>query len=190
MMFAYTLVICAGFAASAVTATDHSWIKWHFSQLGEGPGRSALIFNATLILSGIPLWLYARRITEVIRAKYRTADFTSRLKYFRGYIYLIAIATAGVGLFPRDQNLFIHDLFGHAIFIFYLAVIIGSAVTPRFLPRYIRLYSVAGAALTTAMWAIHSGFEGNIISMTQIEVVGASLVFVWMWMFTNHVTDK
>lgn len=174
---------------SAITTTDHSWIKWHFSQLGEGGSMSAIWFNATLIVSGIPLALYAREITHVIARRYHNHAYIDHVRLYQLILYVAAITTAGVGLTPRDQNLLLHDAFGYVTFALYVALVVGATIIPRFLPRHIRLYSIAITLITLILWVIHAGFEDNIVSMTQVEMIGASCMFIWLWLFTNHVTS-
>ncbi|GEM_PF-2594029 len=190
LIFAFILLLCAGIGASAVTTTDPTWVKWHFSQLGEGGTLSAHMFNATMILSGLMLWLYAAQLRSAMMrhlSRHQVADF---VHLYRLIFRSLGVALAGVGLVARDQHLLLHDIFGYGVFTLCVLLVFGSALIPQFFPRDLQMYSAGATIITLILWAIHAGFQGNIVSMTQVEIVGATGMFVWLWLFTSHITSN
>lgn len=58
------LFLVAGSLASALSASDEQWWQQHFSALGAASDRSGILFNFTLILTGVVLTALADFLTH------------------------------------------------------------------------------------------------------------------------------
>jgi|JI10StandDraft_1071094.scaffolds.fasta_scaffold261052_2 hypothetical membrane protein len=189
VLFAYIVALTGGIIASALLANNSDWMKWHFSFLGEGDSISAHIFNLTMVICGVIIWLFSQSIVDVARHTYShrpsiRRDTTIYLNVYR----VISVCMMGIGVFPRDVNLLAHDMSGYVAYILYSLLVLVSAFLAKILALKTRVFAFASVVVVTVMWVIQYSNQNNLLPLTIVELTGGILLMIWHWLIANEIT--
>ena len=145
-------------------------MEWHMSRLGEGRHLSSAIFNLSALLVAATLASYgdamARRLSESFRVR------------FRGLIWVMALALAGVALFPFDEFPVIHNVFGYSFFFATGILMVWSALKVSDFSRRSDYIAVTAAVVTFGLMLMHHLL--HMTTLLTVEVIGELLLFTWL----------
>ena len=170
--------LVTGILTSMLTAQDPLWWQEHLSALGASSDISGVSFNGTLIVAGVMVTTLAGYATSALRATADTPSALRRVWWLEGGIVLIGVFLAGVGLFPVDENFWIHTLFasGMAIAFGILAARIRNlvpSISVTFgLLGWVFMAVIAAAAV---LW-----FPVGYYNLTAVELITGALIFSWL----------
>lgn len=180
MQLSLVLVVflVTGVFASMLTATDPLWWQKNLSTLGISDDISAKAFNITLIIAGVIVTTIAHFAASQLPAG---ADRAVRgRREVRISLSLIGILLAGVGFFPVDEFLTVHNISATGMVIVYATLVlrlrglVPSAPQPLLLLGYVFLGVIAVLAVF---------FLTGYYNLTAVELVAFLLVFGWLIVF-------
>lgn len=176
-------ILAIGTSASVLTTADPTWWHLHFSKLGTFDDISGYLFNTTLIAAGLIIVWFARRVH--IELRHLTA-----LSGRRPSLVLIAlIASVGlhlmaVGFIPVNTNEFLHDRAASGLMLSFLGILLTTLRLWRHVPRSLLAATIAVfGGLSVAI----AGFATGLLNLAALELVGFSLIFAWISIFTRCV---
>ena len=100
--------LVTGVLTSMLTAEDPQWWQENLSALGMSSDASGVAFNVTLIVAGVVVTTLAGYSTRTLDATAGTASARRRVRQLEGGIILIGVLLACVGLFPVDEQFWLH----------------------------------------------------------------------------------
>jgi hypothetical membrane protein len=178
--------IVLGTLTSMVTTPDKEWWKLHFSQLGTFDDMSSWIFNGTLIAGGLLVTTFAVYIANDMRALAQAGRLSnhSSPRTVSTLFVIMGIMLAGVGIFPVDVSMPLHNLSATGMAVMFMVLLIGG---PRFLRGMPRTYFVSAWAFLGALVASIVGFVTMYFSLTAFEIVVFALIFGWIAVFIRFL---
>lgn len=183
-------IMLSGAILSGLLTTDHRWMSWHFSRLGEGGMLSALIFNISLFISAIVMFAIGIALTDnisqVARLTHNNLDHAKTV--VQRSFFAITICLIGVAIFPFDRFPVIHNIFGYSMLFVFLALCI---VTPKILPIFSKKLYIYGklAILTTAICYVFYIIIGS-ITLLAVEFIIFLFLYGWLLMFINGIVQQ
>ena len=122
---------------SIATAQDPAWWEYHFSQLGTAGDFSSSLFNLALIVAGFFVTTFAlylnRDLTTLVERgvlQHPTAPRTISVIFI-----IMGLMLAGVGAFPVNVSMPLHNLCATGMAIAFSVMVLGSPRILAGLPR-------------------------------------------------------
>ncbi|GAA3201385.1 hypothetical protein [Microbacterium terregens] len=178
--------IVIGTLTAMVTSPDPGWWKVHFSQLGTFDDLCSVVFNGTLIAGGLLVTTFAVYIANDLHqlAAERVLTNAAAPRIVSTLFVIMGVMLAGVGIFPVDVNLWLHNLSASGMALMFLALLIAG---PRLLRGMPRTYFVSGWAFLFATLASVVLFVVGYFSLTAFEIIIFALIFGWIAVFIRFL---
>ncbi len=180
--------IVAGVLTSMITAGDSLWWTHHFSALGAGGTASSYAFNLTMILGGIVVASLADYIVTDLHQIYTldSKHILKRMNFLRWGFIGVGISMLGIALFPYDEFLTIHNIFGYGMSMIFAVLIM---ILPWIVPIFPRIfYVVSYIFIGLAGFSYFYLWKGvGSISFIIAEMIAVLLFFVWLVLFVRQI---
>ncbi|UOE43241.1 DUF998 domain-containing protein [Agromyces larvae] len=172
---------------SIAAVEDPLWWEYHFSQLGTADDFSAFLFNSTLIVAGVFVTTFSlyltRDLTTLARRGVLERPWAPR---FYGIVFVVlGLMLAGVGLFPLDVSIALHNGCAAGMAAAFAAMVLGSPAILRGLPRRFFVFCYAVFALLIGGFLLYAPIA--YWNLTAFELVAFSLIFGWITVFIRFV---
>ena len=173
--------------ASIAAVEDEYWWEYHFSQLGTAGDFSAWMFNTTLIVAGFfvttfTLYLHRDLTTLVERGilEHRWAPRVLTVTFV-----VLGIMLAGVGLFPVDVNMAVHNGCASGMAAAFAVMVLGSPWILKGLPKrfFVICYVTFGVLIAGFLLFTPVGYY----NLTAFELVAFTVIFSWITVFIRFV---
>lgn len=164
-----------GLLASMLSAPDPHWWQLHLSALGMSRSVSSLTFNLTLIVAGVIVTAIARYATDtrgIADPRERAAALRIRV-----CLILIGVLLAGVGVFPLNVSMVLHNVSAVGMLLTFSLVVfwVRAAV-----PRAPRSFFVLGYVFFATIVVMAVFYVIGYYVLTATELVAGVLVFSWL----------
>lgn len=172
LLFSYLMI---GTLFAMLTAADPRWWETNFSQLGIGTG--AWVFNGTLVVAGI---LIATVGAYIGRDLHRILGdgALGRIAWVVALWAATGVALAGVGLFPLENIIVLHNISAIATLVLFVAAgVLTTSVMPG-PPRPLLLTTVGVALLLVIAFVGADSFD--LYSITVLEAIVIGLGLLWL----------
>jgi hypothetical membrane protein len=178
--------IVIGTLTAMITTPDPEWWTVHFSQLGTFDDLSSFVFNGTLIAGGLLVTTFAVYIANDMERLLRAGVLQNpRSPRTVSILFVImGVMLAGVGIFPVDFSLLLHNLSATGMAIMFLGLLIAGPKLLRGMPRTYFLSSWAFLAATIASVVL---FVVGYFSLTAFEIIVFALIFGWIAVFIRFL---
>ena len=182
----FSIFIAAGALASMLTARDTSWLQHHFSALGAGESVSSYTFNLTMIIAGFIMVALADYIVMELEQIKRLQQFGKRIRmnFLRVVFTIIGVASVGVGVFPYDRFLEVHNIFANTLTIVFIILILSI---PWTVPMFSTAFIIQSFVLVLLVLAVYVQFFTGNLNIFIIELVDGLLIFMWLIMFSRQI---
>ncbi|BCW66933.1 hypothetical protein NicSoilB4_16960 [Arthrobacter sp. NicSoilB4] len=170
--------LVTGVLTSMLTAEDPQWWQENLSALGMSSDVSGVAFNVTLIVAGIVVTTLAGYSTRTLESTADTASERRRARQLQGGIVLIGVLLACVGLFPVDEQFWLHTAAASG-----MVVVFGTLIVRMrsLVPSIPATFNVLGLVfLAVIAFAVVMYFPFAYYNLTAVELIAASLVFAWL----------
>ncbi|MDR0899572.1 MAG: DUF998 domain-containing protein [Lactobacillaceae bacterium] len=203
MMRLLAVVIIGGVMTSMVSNSEF----WHhnFSELGTYRAKDAWIFNGTLIISALLMFTLINYIFLYVRIN---STNKIRMIILQILLNLVAIALAGVGIFPsriKHQYLGIVDpkvisnLHLASAGILVLLVVLAIMFIPLLLPKADKNFYISSYILGGILFVMSLIFEVpnmvtslkpfSVMNTTTYELFAFILAFAWIFMLLQRLIN-
>ncbi len=172
LLFAYLMI---GTLFAMLTAADPRWWETNFSQLGIGAGAWA--FNGTLVVAGI---LIATVGAYIGRDLHRILGdgALGRIVWVVVLWTATGVALAGVGLFPLENIILIHNIAAVATLVLFVASGVLTTTAIPGPPRPLLITTVGIALLLVIAFVGADSFK--LYSITVLEAIVIGLGLLWL----------
>ncbi|MGX5695846.1 DUF998 domain-containing protein [Agromyces soli] len=173
--------------ASIAAVEDEYWWEYHFSQLGTADDFSAWMFNTTLIVAGFfvttfTLYLYRDLSALVDRGvlAHRWAPRTVSVAFV-----VLGVMLAGVGLFPVDVNMAVHNGCASGMAAAFAVMVLGSPIILKGMPRrfFVICFATFGVLIGSFLLFAPLGYY----NLTAFELIAFTIIFSWITVFIRFV---
>ena len=167
-----------GVLTSMLTAENPQWWQENLSALGMSSDVSGVAFNVTLIIAGVVVTTLAGYATKTLASTADTASSRRRVRKLEGGIILIGILLACVGLFPVDEQFWLHTGAASG-----MVVVFGTLIVRlrSLVPAIPATFNALGMVfLAVIAFAVVMYFPVGYYNLTAVELIAASLVFAWL----------
>lgn len=182
----YVVFIAAGALASMLTSQNTTWLQHHFSALGAGDTVSSYAFNLTMIVGGflmVALSDYLVMDIEQIKRN-RQLHKKIRMNFLRVVFVVVGVCSIGIGIFPYDKFLLVHNIFANAMTISFIALVVSI---PWTVPMFSRPFIVQSYVVVAIAAAVYAQFFVGDLNILVIELIDAALLFMWMILFVRQI---
>lgn len=172
LLFSYLVI---GTLFAMLTAADPQWWELNFSQLGIGDGAWA--FNGTLVVAGIltaTVGLYIGRDLHRIRGD----GWFGRIVTVALLWIATGIALAGVGLFPIEQIVVLHNIAAVSTLVLFAAAGVATTVAMPGPPRPLLVTTVGAALMLVVAFVLADSF--HLYSLTVLEAIVIGIGLLWL----------
>ncbi|KRE31181.1 DUF998 domain-containing protein [Agromyces sp. Soil535] len=174
--------------ASMATAQDPQWWEYHFSQLGAADDFSSSLFNLALVVGGAFVTTFAlyvdRDLTTLVRQEVLEHEWAPR---FVSVVFIVmGILLAGVGLFPVNVNVAVHNSCAIGMSLTFLTLLIGSPRILRGMPRRFFVFCTGGIVLLLGSALLFEPIA--YYNLTAFELAAFSIIFGWISVFIRFVS--
>ena len=170
--------LVTGVLTSMLTAENPQWWQENLSALGMSSDLSGMAFNVTLIIAGVVVTTLAGYATRTLASTADTASSRRRVRKLEGGLILIGILLACVGLFPVDEQFWLHTGAASG-----MVVVFGTLILRlrSLVPSIPAAFNVLGLVfLAVIAFAVVMYFPVGYYNLTAVELIAASLVFAWL----------
>ncbi|MGV2984983.1 DUF998 domain-containing protein [Microbacterium sp. AGC85] len=172
LLFSYLVI---GTLFAMLTAADPQWWETNFSQLGIGVG--SWVFNGTLVVAGILIATVGSYIGRDLHRVLGDAAL-GRIAWVVVLWAATGVALAGVGLFPQENIVVIHNIAAVSTLVLFVASgVLTTTVMPG-PPRPLLLTTVGVALLLVIAFVLADSF--HLYSITVLEVIVIGLGLLWL----------
>lgn len=173
---------------SMATAQDPLWWEYHFSQLGTFGDRSSGLFNIALIIAGalvttFSLYLYrdidALHAAGVLKRKWAARAISVTF-------VVMGIMLAGVGAFPLNVNMLIHNVSAIGMSISFILLLVTTPWVLKGMPWTFFAVTAgffAGMLVSVVLFAVTGYFN-----LTAFELVVFVTIFGWISTFIRFLS--
>lgn len=168
--------LVTGVLTSMLTAEDPQWWEENLSALGMSSDISGVTFNVTLIVAGVVVTTLAGYATKTLEAEDGTASH--RARQLEGGIILIGVLLACVGLFPVDEQFWLHTAAASGMVVVFGTLIVRMRSLVPAIPATFHL--LGALFLGVIAFAVLMYFPFGYYNLTAVELIAASLVFAWL----------
>lgn len=170
--------LVTGVLTSMLTAGDPQWWQENLSALGMSSDVSGVAFNLTLIVAGVVVTTLAGYSTRTLDATAGTASARRRVRQLEWGIILIGVLLACVGLFPVDEQFWLHTAAASGMVVVFGTLIVRMRTLVPSIPT---TFNVLGLVfLAVIAFAVLMYFPFAYYNLTAVELIAASLVFAWL----------
>jgi len=174
------IVLATGTTLSIVTTTAHQWWQQHFSELGTFDDFSGHVFNSTLIVAGLLVTTFAVRVrVDLLSLTVMRGVRPSRILTI--CMVLVGLNMSGVGLVPLNTISFLHDRLASGIMLSFLGLLVVIVVRHR---HGTALLLGATIGIAVGLGVAITLFLFGILNLAALEIIGFTLIFVWVGVFT------
>lgn len=179
--------LVVGALASALSASDPRWWLQHFSALGAAADRSGVLFNFTLILTGLVLVALADFLTQDLeRWAGQQGEPAWRVGSVRLALIALGLLLGSVGAIPVNLSLFWHNMVTYGAIGVFVLLLLGVPILFRRLPGgFLAVTLIVVGLIATVVW-LHLGI--GYLNITAFEAGAVGTVFVWLVLFIRTVT--
>lgn len=184
------LFLVGGVLTSAISNSDPYWWQLHFSSLGGGGTGSAEVFNITLIIAGLVIWVLAGVLGNDLTAlqKRKKRYYPHRVRVFQVALVGIGIALAMVGAFVYDINVIIHNAAAASMAFIFLALVAGL---PYIVPNLSRtFYTFSYGMIAALLICIILFYRVEYFNLTTFELSAAAVVFTWLVVLVRQIAAQ
>ena len=179
--------LVVGALGSALSSSDPQWWLQHFSALGAAADRSGVLFNFTLILTGLVLVALADFLTQDLE---RWADHhgepTWKVRAVRLALIALGLLLGLVGVIPVNLSMFWHNMVTYGAIGVFVLLLVGVPILFRRLPGGFVAVTLIVVGLMAAVVWLHLGI--GYLNITAFEAGAVGTVFVWLVLFIRTVT--
>ena len=172
LMFGYLII---GTLFAMLTAADPQWWEHNFSQLGIGVGAWA--FNGTLVVAGILAATVGSYIGRDLH-RIRGDEELGRIAWVVALWAATGLALAGVGLFPLERILVLHNIASVSTLVLFVAAAVVTTMAIPGPPTTLVQTTVGTALLLVVAFVLADGFD--LYSLTVLEVIVIGLGLLWL----------
>jgi len=172
-------LVCGVFA-SMLTATDPLWWQQNLSTLGMSDDVSARAFNITLVVAGVIVATIAHFAAAQLPAS--NARTVRSRRFVRIALSLIGILLAGVGLFPVDEFLAVHNTCATGMVVVYVVLVLRLRGLVPSVPRPFVLFGFVCIGIVVVLAVF---FAVGYYTLTAVELVAFLLIFSWLIVFVR-----
>ena len=170
--------LVTGVLTSMLTAEDPQWWQENLSALGMSSDVSGVAFNVTLIVAGVVVTTLAGYSTRTLESTAGTASARRRVRQLEGGVILIGVLLACVGLFPVDEQFWLHTAAASGMVVVFGTLIVRMRTLVPSIPA---TFNVLGLVfLAVIAFAVVMYFPFGYYNLTAVELIAASLVFAWL----------
>ena len=170
--------LVTGVLTSMLTAEDPQWWQENLSALGMSSDVSGVAFNVTLIVAGIVVTTLAGYSTKTLELTAATAASRRRVRQLEVGIILIGILLACVGLFPVDEQFWLHTAAASGMVVVFGTLIVRMRSLVPSIPATFNMLGLVFLAVIA--FAVVMYFPVGYYNLTAVELIAASLVFAWL----------
>ena len=172
---------------SIATAQDPAWWEYHFSQLGTAGDFSSSLFNLALIVAGFFVTTFAlylnRDLTTLVERgvlQHPTAPRTISVIFI-----IMGLMLAGVGAFPVNVSMPLHNLCATGMAIAFSVMVLGSPRILAGLPRRFFVFCIGTFVVLIGSFLL---FEPvGYYNLTALELIAFSIIFGWISVFIRFI---
>lgn len=184
----FIITLLGGVAISAITVNNAMWWEKSFSFLGESESRSRIIFNTTMIVSGILLIILQQFFMDDFVYLRHLGLLTERkVRWGRAGLVALGVSMAMIGIIPFGIDGFfntVHDLCAYSIAGILLAFML---TTRRFLPGLTpEFYATTWFTMALLIVAVALHLLGS-INTVGVELLAFAIGGSWFILFIKNV---
>lgn len=172
LLFSYLVI---GTLFAMLTSADPRWWEQNFSRLGSGD--NAWAFNGTLVVAGVIAGTVGAYIARDLHRIHGDAWF-GRIALVAGLWALTGIALAGVGLFPAEQLIAVHNVFAVGTLVLFVASGVATTAVMPGPPRALTWTTVGIALLLVLSFVLTDTF--HLFTVTVLEAIAIGLGLLWL----------
>jgi len=179
-------LLAIGLLISIATTPDPLWWHLHFSRLGTFAVFSGYMFNATIVLTGVGVVVFAAGLRREMRRHAGTALLTNRraATVVPLLVALLGIHLSFVGIIPVSTNEFLHDRASTGAVLAFIVILATSRWMLRGMHRAIgRASRRVGLGLIATVAPYIAGF----INLAAFELIVFAQVFYWLLLFARTI---
>ncbi|NCU30518.1 hypothetical protein EOL73_03165 [Candidatus Saccharibacteria bacterium] len=182
----FVIFISAGAIASMLTSQDDTWLQHHFSALGAGNSLSSYAFNFTMIVGGfLIVALLDYILLDLEKAKRNTqTNKTVRMNFLRIVLVMVGVCSIGIGIFPYDRFLMIHNIFANVMTISFMVLALSI---PWTVPMFSKSFIVLSYVIVAIALSVYLQFFFGDLNIFIIELIDAVLLFLWMIILVRQI---
>lgn len=182
----YVVFISAGAIASMLTSQDNKWLQHHFSALGAGDSLSSYAFNLTMIVGGFLMVALSDYIVmDLERVKHSQLGHRAvRMNFLRIVLIVVGICSIGIGIFPYDKYLLVHNVFANVMTISFMTLVLSI---PWTVPMFSKPFIVQSYIIVAIALAVYAQFFIGNLNIFIIELIDATLLFMWMIILVRQI---
>jgi hypothetical membrane protein len=170
--------LVTGVLTSMLTAEDPQWWQENLSALGKSSDVSGVAFNVTLIVAGVVVTTLAGYATRTLESAAGPAPARRRVRQLEAGIILIGVLLACVGLFPVDEQFWLHTASASGMVVVFGILIVRMRTLVPAVPATFNLLGLVFLAVIA--FAVVMYFPVGYYNLTAVELIAASLVFAWL----------
>ena len=184
----FVITLLCGVAISAITANNAMWWEKSFSFLGESESRSRIIFNTTLIVSGILLIILQQFfMDDFIYLRHLGLLTARKVRWGRAGLIALGIVMAMIGIVPFGINGLlntVHDLCAYSIAGILLAFMLTTRrMFPGLTPEF---YAITWLTVVLLVAAVVLHLLGS-INTVGVELLAFAIGGSWFILFIKNV---
>jgi len=184
----FIITLLGGVAISAITVNNAMWWEKSFSFLGESESRSRIIFNTTMIVSGILLIILQQFFMDDFVYLRHLGLLTERkVRWGRTGLVALGVLMAMIGIIPFGIDGFfntVHDLCAYSIAGILLAFML---TTRRFLPGLTpEFYATTWFTMVLLIVAVALHLVGS-INTVGVELLAFAIGGSWFILFIKNI---
>ena len=168
-------------ALAMLITVDKRWMQWHLSRLGEGAELPAAIFNFSLCIIGLLVFLLINEIVRVVKIKKPGV----RVWPLTIVASVLLVQHFGIAAFPYDRFPNVHDFFGYGIFFVASAMLFFISFIAPYLDQMTKFAGLGIAVLAGIPMVLYQYF--NVGTLLIMELYGTAWMYVWFWLIIHNV---
>lgn len=186
LAYSFGGVLLLGAVTSGLLAKDTRWMGWHFSRLGEGGTFSSLIFNTSLLISAVIMFLLGITLSnEVKKISKSGIDINKVYSVISRTFTAVTICLICVAIFPFDRFPVIHNIFGYSMLFIFLWLCI---MLPKILPIFSKTFYTYSRSIILYVIICYTLFlVTQTITLLVVELILFICLYVWLLSLINGI---
>ena len=181
------LFMIGGVLLAMATSSDPIWWRYHFSHLGAVGGWPSLIFNATMVITGVLVVTFALYIDRDVRLLRRRTGIGFRWSgpVISALVVALGVSLAGIGLVQVNVSLVLHNLVAGSTALIFAVLLFVSSAALWGMPWSFHVTTLAILAILAAdVWL---RFQVNYFNLTSFELVAFVILFGWIAILVRFI---
>jgi len=169
---------------SIATVADPYWWRDHFSQLGTADDFSAWMFNTALVVAGFFVATFSLYLHRDLAALVARGTLVHRWapRFVSVMFIVLGLMLAGVGAFPFDVNVVLHNVCAAGMSAAFAAMVLGSPAILKGMPqRFFVICYITFAVLIGGFLLYAPPIQ--YYNLTAFELVAFAVIFGWILLF-------